>query len=83
MSARDFAPAFAIGGLGDPLSIRRLTDQITALSTQLAAEPGRYDRQELFEIRDNLGALALAIVRIKRLVSDRIAVLTAGACNGY
>jgi len=83
MSTRNFAPEFVTGGLGDPTSLRSLTDEVTALSTQLAAERSRYTRQELTDIRDNLNTLALVIARIKRLVSERIAVLTAGGFNGY
>lgn len=83
MSARNFDPGFAVGGLGDPTSLRRLTDEVTALSMQLAAERSRYTRQQLTDVRGNLNTLALVIARIKRLVSERIAVLTAGGFNGY
>ncbi len=83
MSARDLAPGLAIAGLGNPASLRRLTEEITALNTELAEERSGYTSQELFDLRNNLNTLALAIVRIKRLVSERIAVLTAGGFNGY
>ncbi len=83
MSTRNSNPAWGTAGVGDPMSLSRLTNEVTALSTELVAQRSRYTRLELVDIRDNLNTLALIIARIKRLVSERIAVLTAGGFNGY
>ncbi len=82
MSTQNFAPEFLATLMGDPAALCRLTDEVTVLSTHLAAEPSHCTRQELTDIRDNLNTLALVIARIKRLVSERIATLTAGGLNG-
>ncbi len=83
MSTQNFDPGFCVSGVADPTSLSRLTEEVTALSTELVAERSRYTRRELFDIRNNLNTLALVIARIKCLVSERIAVLTAGGFNGY
>jgi len=83
MSARNFtAPEFLTAGLGDVTALCRLTDEITALNKHLAAQGRHFTRRELLDLQDNLNTLALFVARIKSLVSERIAVLTAGGFNG-
>ena len=69
-------------GLGHPTAVYRTAGEIAAFNTHLAAEGQHRTRGELLDIQTALNTLALAIARVGRIVTERIAALTAGARNG-
>jgi hypothetical protein len=69
-------------GLGHPTALYRTAGEIAAFNMHLAAEGKHRTRGELLDIQTALNTLALAIARVERMVTERIAALTAGARNG-
>ncbi len=64
------------------MALHRMAGEITAFSMRLAAEGRHCTHRELLDIQNTLNTLALAIARVERVVTERIARLSTGGCNG-
>jgi len=82
VNARDLNLDAWSSGWGEPTALQRMAAEIAAFNTRLAAEGRHCSRRDLLDIQNALNALALAIARVEREVTERITALSTGGRNG-